>query len=127
MLCEVQALYIYLILTSGSSRWLAFEIIFSNKQDRYDREIGRSKSISNLPGDPEKSTPLLGVLGWKVMFKNSKNNDIFGCKTKILTNFGHIWVDTSDGKAPVSNSAVSCLTRRFDFFLFALYFEHPVK
>ena len=43
-------LQFYLILTAGSSRWLAFERIFSNKQDRYYKEweIGRSKSISNL-------------------------------------------------------------------------------
>ena len=59
------------------------------------------------------------------MFKNPKNNDIFGCKTKILTNFGPNWVDNPDGIAPVSNRAVSCLTRRFEKILSANFFRTP--
>ena len=59
------------------------------------------------------------------MFKNPKNSGIFGWKTKILTNFGHNWVDTSGGIAFVSNRPVSCQTRRFDFFLFVLSFWTP--
>ena len=59
------------------------------------------------------------------MFKNHKNNDIFGCKTKILTNFGPNWVDTPDGIALVLNRAVSCLTRRFEIFLSRSFFRTP--
>ena len=61
------------------------------------------------------------------MFKNPKNSDIFGYKAKILTNCGHNWIITPYWIAPVSNRAVSCLTRRFDFFLSVLFFWTPCK
>ena len=82
--------------------------------------------LSELPGDPKKSIPLLGVSGGTQVFAKQLNRHIFGFPTKNLTISDQYFQRFHCQKKDICNSAVFSPTALLQISFVQIILRLPV-